>query len=243
MMDLTKRGRSMSTIFSDDEHRILHAALEKERKVCEQVEKDCTSINNKDDCQNLVQIVDNIRYKINRLCNTTTSIERLTKRNEQNTGYYYPECFKKCDGMGHSEKCDNCDVTSKICEKLGAYEDAEEYGALIHKENAVDEGYLQNWYQDSIDEKTEPIWTDEHIYEVCKDFYLIPKNDEKDEIHEETNEVCEWTKEVPNVYSNCRFGHDEIDDNDVSYFEFCPYCSREIKILPSCKAKGVISKS
>lgn len=43
------------------------------------------------------------------------------------------------------------------------------------KENAVDEGFLQNWYQDSVIDTDIPVWTDEHIAEVCRDFYLIPK--------------------------------------------------------------------
>lgn len=43
------------------------------------------------------------------------------------------------------------------------------------KEKSVDEGFLQNWYQDSVLETDEPVWTDEHIKEMCNDFYLIPK--------------------------------------------------------------------
>ena len=41
--------------------------------------------------------------------------------------------------------------------------------------NAVEMSYLQNWYQDSIDETKEPIWTDKHLEELYEDFYLIPK--------------------------------------------------------------------
>lgn len=41
--------------------------------------------------------------------------------------------------------------------------------------NAVDFAYLQNWYQDSIDETKEPIWTDKHLEELYEDFYLVPK--------------------------------------------------------------------
>ena len=41
--------------------------------------------------------------------------------------------------------------------------------------DAVDMSYLQNWYQDSIDETIEPIWTDKHLEELYEDFYLIPK--------------------------------------------------------------------
>lgn len=43
------------------------------------------------------------------------------------------------------------------------------------KENAVDEGYLQDWYQNSVLETDTPVWTDEHIAEVFWDFYLIPR--------------------------------------------------------------------
>ena len=58
-------------------------------------------------------------------------MERLTRRNEQNTGYYYPKCFEKCDGMGTSDKCNSCNITSDICDKLGQYEDAEEQGLIL----------------------------------------------------------------------------------------------------------------
>ena len=43
------------------------------------------------------------------------------------------------------------------------------------KENAVDEGFLQNWYQDAVLETDTPVWTDEHIAEMIGDFYLIPR--------------------------------------------------------------------
>lgn len=43
------------------------------------------------------------------------------------------------------------------------------------KNNAVDEGFLQDWYQNSVLETDTLVWTDEHIEEVVGDFYLIPK--------------------------------------------------------------------
>lgn len=42
------------------------------------------------------------------------------------------------------------------------------------EENAVNEGFLQEQYQSSVTEDP-PVWTDEHITEICGDFYLIPK--------------------------------------------------------------------
>lgn len=57
-------------------------------------------------------------------------MERLTERNDIGN-YFYPKCFEKCDGLGASSKCDNCELTSSVCEKLGEYEDLEEQGRLI----------------------------------------------------------------------------------------------------------------
>jgi hypothetical protein len=57
-------------------------------------------------------------------------MERLTDRNADGN-YFYPKCFEKCDGLGASRKCDNCEITTSICEKLGNYEDLEEQGGLI----------------------------------------------------------------------------------------------------------------
>lgn len=57
-------------------------------------------------------------------------MERLTKKNDSG-GYYYPKCFEKCNGLGASSECDNCEITTSVCEKLGEYEDLEEQGRLI----------------------------------------------------------------------------------------------------------------
>lgn len=59
-------------------------------------------------------------------------MERLTNRNKHG-GAYYPYCFKEntCDGIGTSEKCNDCDFNTRVCEKLAEYEDIEEQGKLI----------------------------------------------------------------------------------------------------------------
>ena len=58
-------------------------------------------------------------------------MERLTKRHEADSAYYYPKCFENCGGIGASSKCENCELTYNVCEKLGNYEDLEEQGRLI----------------------------------------------------------------------------------------------------------------
>ena len=57
-------------------------------------------------------------------------MERLTEKNDVGS-YYFPKCFEKCNGLGASSKCDNCENMTNACEKLGAYEDAEEQGLLL----------------------------------------------------------------------------------------------------------------
>lgn len=57
-------------------------------------------------------------------------MDRLTDKNADGN-YFYPKCFEKCDGLGVSRKCDNCEITTSICEKLGKYEDLEEQGRLV----------------------------------------------------------------------------------------------------------------
>lgn len=57
-------------------------------------------------------------------------MERLTDKNAVGN-YFYPKCFEKCDGLGASSKCDNCELTTSICEKLGKYEDLEKQGRLV----------------------------------------------------------------------------------------------------------------
>lgn len=57
-------------------------------------------------------------------------MERLTDKNAVGN-YFYPKCFEKCDGLGASSKCDNCEIMTSICEKLGKYEDLEEQDRMI----------------------------------------------------------------------------------------------------------------
>ena len=57
-------------------------------------------------------------------------MERLTDKSIVGN-YFYPKCFEKCDGLGASSKCYNCEIMTSICEKLGKYEDLEEQDRLI----------------------------------------------------------------------------------------------------------------
>ena len=97
--------------------------------------------------------------------------------------------FNPEKGYCANHKCDN--TCSFYCEALAGcqwkhlveakklieeYEQNKEFVDLTTIENyAISEGYLTDWYQTSIHIKEPPIWTDEHLYELNKDFYLIPK--------------------------------------------------------------------
>lgn len=75
-------------------------------------------------------------------------MERLTERNDIGN-YFYPKCFEKCDGLGASSKCDNCELTSSVCEKLGEYEDLEEQGRLVKLPCKIGtEVYNITWWDD-----------------------------------------------------------------------------------------------
>lgn len=56
-------------------------------------------------------------------CERRAEMERLTAISESGKAYY-PYCFREdtCDGCGSSEKCDQCELSLKVCETLAAYE-------------------------------------------------------------------------------------------------------------------------
>lgn len=76
-------------------------------------------------------------------------MERLTDKNVVGE-YFYPKCFEKCDGLGTSSKCDNCEFMTSICKKLGKYEDLEEQGRLIKLPCKIGtEVYNTTWWDDA----------------------------------------------------------------------------------------------
>lgn len=49
-------------------------------------------------------------------------MKRITNRDKQGN-VYIPECFSRCNGMGCSEKCNDCTVQDALINTLAAYED------------------------------------------------------------------------------------------------------------------------
>lgn len=65
------------------------------------------------------------------------------------------------------------DMQNKLYQRLILLPSAQPDGEYISQQ-AVTESDLIDWYINSVDE-SEPVWTEEHIYELFNDFYLIPK--------------------------------------------------------------------
>ena len=79
-------------------------------------------------------------------------MERLTDKSIVGN-YFYPKCFEKCDGLGASSKCDNCEIMTSICEKLGKYEDLEEQGRLVKLPCKIGTKVYDITWWDDIEEK------------------------------------------------------------------------------------------
>ena len=69
---------------------------------------------------------------------------------------------------------------------------------FIDLDDSWGEGILQDWYIHSVNPDDIPQWTDEHIEELCKDFYVIPKETTKYDIDcdlDRLKELAEADKE------------------------------------------------
>jgi hypothetical protein len=70
----------------------------------------------------------------------------------------------------YNKQTEQCDVALEIAEFPTV--DAVE----VVRQNAVDAGYLEDWYIHSV-ANDEPVWTEAHLDELFNDFYLVPKDD------------------------------------------------------------------
>lgn len=96
--------------------------------------------------------------------------------------------------------------------------------SYLSTDEAYDYTTLACWYQNSVDETQPPIWTDEHLDELLKDFYVIPKDTPTADVvpkSEDTVEVircrnCKhWDKDNIQKYTN------SSDDSTLVDFAEC----------------------
>ena len=87
----------------------------------------------------------------------------------------------------------------------------------ISKQDAVDAGYLSDWYIASVGNES-PVWTDEHIDELLNDFIVIPKDTPAADVQPVKHGCWIWDSNAPHrehgAYkcSNCGC-HSDFEEN------------------------------
>lgn len=101
---------------------------------------------------------------------------------------------------------------------------------FIDVDNSWGKGILYDWYIHSVSPMDKPQWTDEHIEELCNDFYVIPKETTKYDIDcnfDRLKELSEADKDsrclvLPckvgdTVYTTCKMSGWYLRDKDKPY--------------------------
>lgn len=103
----------------------------------------------------------------------------------------------------------------------------------ISKQDAVDAGYLSDWYISSVGDEP-PIWTDGHIDELLNDFLVIPKDTPVADV--QPVKPAHWYINPDGYYpqrSNCGYEppRELIRRNgDALIFpRYCPECGADTK--------------
>lgn len=98
----------------------------------------------------------------------------------------------------------------------------------INREEAVDVGYLSDWYIASVGNEP-PVWTDAHIDELLDDFIVIPKDTKVADVQPIRHGRWIWDSNAPHrehgAYkcSNCGC-HSDFEEN------YCPNCGARMDL-------------
>lgn len=122
----------------------------------------------------------------------------------------------------------------------------------VDLDKAVDIGYLGDWYQSSIDTTVPPVWTDEHLEELCKDFIVIPKDTALANAEEvrhgkwiiKNNELHWQDKDYYSLFITCsecglthflgttryanEYNEQKFKDNNYDKYLFCGNCGAKM---------------
>lgn len=103
----------------------------------------------------------------------------------------------------------------------------------IDKSEAVGEGYLQDWYINSVSENDEPVWTDAHIEELANDFIVIPKDtpaaDVAPVVHGRWIRFKETDPETGYIHMKCSACSAYWSDpSHADHFRYCPNCGAKM---------------
>ena len=80
-----------------------------------------------------------------------------------------------CWGTKETEEC-NCGGDRAKCDFYPDVRD--KANRKIVSGEPIDRGSLSDWYISYVNANDTPVWTEEHLDELFKDFYLIPKEGE-----------------------------------------------------------------
>ena len=106
----------------------------------------------------------------------------------------------------------------------------------IDKNEAVDEGYLVDWYINSVaeygDEKlNEPRWTEAHIEELTNDFIVIPKDTPAADVAQVVHARWEMKSEdtTPGIYHVKKAFCTRCGKSNKQYRPpYCPHCGAKM---------------
>ena len=107
----------------------------------------------------------------------------------------------------------------------------------LDKSEAVGEGYLQDWYINSVSENDEPVWTDAHIEELANDFIVIPKDTPVADVAPVVH--GKWIRiDDPEFIcgdfecSNCSHREYDVDTDELmpgeNHLLYCPNCGAKM---------------
>ena len=103
----------------------------------------------------------------------------------------------------------------------------------IDKSEAVGEGYLQDWYISSVVGDVEPVWAEDHIEELAKDFIVIPKDtpaaDVVPVVHGRWIRFKETDPETGYIHMKCSVCSAYWSDpSHADHFRYCPNCGAKM---------------
>lgn len=103
----------------------------------------------------------------------------------------------------------------------------------IDKNEAVGEGYLVDWYINSVaeydDEKlNEPRWTEKHIEELTQDFIVIPKDTPAADVAPVVHGYWKYPKSQDPECSVCGCSYDREEGGYASMTEYCGNCGAKM---------------
>ena len=93
----------------------------------------------------------------------------------------------------------------------------------ISREEAVDDGYLSDWYIASVGDES-PVWTDAHIDELLNDFIVIPKDTKAADVQPVRRGKWIWdsSPEFGNPYGS--YACSECNERQAFKENYCPNC-------------------